>query len=183
MLDEHLCVVYANVARRICSQWALTNPAGIRSRNCSRIPNALRAAAASLARAYEACAGHEIELMASAQAQRDPTVLDITVTPLEGQVTGTHLLLELVDARVRQRIARESEMLSRLDGSRLMISQLAHEIKNPLGGLRGAAQLLDRELHDGALKEYTAVIINEADRLRALVDSMLAPARAPQMER
>ena len=66
-------------------------------------------------------------------------------------------------------------MLSRLDGSRLMIRQLAHEIKNPLGGLRGAAQLLDRELHNGALKEYTTVIINEADRLRALVDSMLGP--------
>jgi two-component system nitrogen regulation sensor histidine kinase GlnL len=71
-------------------------------------------------------------------------------------------------------------MLSRLDGSRLMIRQLAHEIRNPLGGLRGAAQLLDRELHDGSLKEYTAVIINEADRLRALVDSMLGPSRLPQ---
>ena len=73
-------------------------------------------------------------------------------------------------------------MLSRLDGSRLMMRQLAHEIKNPLGGLRGAAQLLDRELHDGALKEYTTVIINEADRLRALVDSMLGPARPPRKE-
>ena len=107
-------------------------------------------------------------------------MVDVTVTPLEGQVTGTHLLLELADARTRQRITRESEMLSRLDGSRLMIRQLAHEIKNPLGGLRGAAQLLDRELHDGALKEYTTVIINEADRLRALVDSMLGPSRPPQ---
>ena len=108
-------------------------------------------------------------------------MVDVTATPLEGQVTGTHLLLELADARTRQRITRESEMLSRLDGSRLMIRQLAHEIKNPLGGLRGAAQLLDRELHDGALKEYTTVIINEADRLRALVDSMLGPSRPPQM--
>jgi two-component system, NtrC family, nitrogen regulation sensor histidine kinase GlnL len=108
-------------------------------------------------------------------------VVDVTATPLEGQVTGTHLLLELADARTRQRITRESEMLSRLDGSRLMIRQLAHEIKNPLGGLRGAAQLLDRELHNGALKEYTTVIINEADRLRALVDSMLGPSRPPQM--
>jgi len=109
-------------------------------------------------------------------------VVDVTVTPLEGQVTGTHLLIELADARTRQRISRESEMLSRLDGSRLMIRQLGHEIKNPLGGLRGAAQLLDRELHDGSLKEYTTVIINEADRLRALVDSMLGPSRPPQKD-
>jgi two-component system nitrogen regulation sensor histidine kinase GlnL len=104
------------------------------------------------------------------------------VTPLEGQITGTHLLVELADARTRQRLAREIEMRSRLDGSRLMIRQLGHEIKNPLGGLRGAAQLLDRELHDAALKEYTAVIIAEADRLRVLVDSMLGPSRPPQKE-
>src|SRR5580692_7574931 len=76
----------------------------------------------------------------------------------------------------------ESEMLSRLDGSRLMLRQLGHEIKNPLGGLRGAAQLLDRELHDGSLKEYTTVIINEADRLRVLVDSMLGPVSPPQKD-
>ena len=60
-----------------------------------------------------------------------------------------------------------------------MIRQLVHEIKNPLGGLRGAAQLLERELSDGALREYTGVIIGEADRLTALVDSMAGPTRPP----
>jgi len=80
----------------------------------------------------------------------------------------------------RQRISRENDLLARLDGSRLMIRQLAHEIKNPLGGLRGAAQLLERELQEAALKEYTRVIIGEADRLTALVDSMAGPSRAPQ---
>jgi two-component system nitrogen regulation sensor histidine kinase GlnL len=130
----------------------------------------------------EPYAGHEIALVSRAtQTHREPVVVDVTVTPLEGQVTGTHLLIELADARTRQRISRESEMLSRLDGSRLMLRQLGHEIKNPLGGLRGAAQLLDRELRDGGLTEYTTVIINEADRLRALVDSMLGPSRPPQM--
>jgi two-component system nitrogen regulation sensor histidine kinase GlnL len=64
-----------------------------------------------------------------------------------------------------------------MDGSRLMIRQLAHEIKNPLGGLRGAAQLLDRELQSETLHEYTNVIITEADRLAALVDSMAGPNR------
>lgn len=52
---------------------------------------------------------------------------------------------------------------------------LAHEIKNPLGGLRGAAQLLEQELTDKALKEYTRIIIHEADRLRNLVDRMIGP--------
>jgi two-component system nitrogen regulation sensor histidine kinase GlnL len=66
-----------------------------------------------------------------------------------------------------------------LGGSRLMVRQLAHEIKNPLGGLRGAAQLLERELLDPSLREYTRVIISEADRLTNLLDSMLGPGRPP----
>ena len=60
-----------------------------------------------------------------------------------------------------------------------MVRQLAHEIKNPLGGLRGAAQLLERELLDPALREYTRVIISEADRLTNLLDCMLGPGRPP----
>src|SRR5690606_28425696 len=79
----------------------------------------------------------------------------------------------------RHRISRDNDMLARLDSSRLMIRQLAHEVKNPLGGLRGAAQLLERELPDERLKEYTGVIIGEADRLAALVDSMTGPSRPP----
>jgi two-component system nitrogen regulation sensor histidine kinase GlnL len=181
MLDEHLCVVYANVGAQDLLGVSLNQSRGRPIQELFRDATALRALLRRSLEHIEACAGHEIELLAVGAPSRDPTVLDITVTPLEGQVTGTHLLLELIDARVRQRITRESEMLARLDGNRLMIRQLAHEIKNPLGGLRGAAQLLDRELHDRALKEYTEVIINEADRLRALVDSMLAPTRAPQM--
>src|SRR6185503_9149822 len=68
---------------------------------------------------------------------RETRVLDITVTPLEGQVTGTHLLLELTDDTQRSRISRENDLIARLDSSRMMIRQLGHEIKNPLGGLRG----------------------------------------------
>jgi two-component system nitrogen regulation sensor histidine kinase GlnL len=59
---------------------------------------------------------------------------------------------------------------------------LAHEIKNPLGGLRGAAQLLERELPDEALTEYTQIIIEEADRLQNLVNNMLGPNRVPEMK-
>src|SRR5690606_12146089 len=78
----------------------------------------------------------------------------------------------LTDATQRQRISRDNQILADMDASRLMVRQLAHEVKNPLGGLRGAAQLLDKELANPALREYTAVIISEADRLAALVDSM-----------
>jgi len=104
-------------------------------------------------------------------------VVDVTATPLEGQVTGTHLLLELPMPAHASASRARAKMLSRLDGSRLDDRQLAHEIKNPLGGLRGSAQLLDRELHNGALKEYTTVIINEPTGCVPLVDSMLGPSR------
>lgn len=78
------------------------------------------------------------------------------------------------------RISREEQLHSQDAASRALVRGLAHEIKNPLGGLRGAAQLLDRRLGDAALREYTSVIIAEADRLGALVDAMLGPTRPPQ---
>lgn len=180
VLDSQLCVVYANVGAQDLLAVGLNQARGHPITELFEESQALDLLLRRSLERGEPYAGHEISLTSSAkQGHREPVVIDVTVTPLEG-LTGTHLLIELADARTRQRISRESEMLSRLDGSRLMIRQLGHEIKNPLGGLRGAAQLLDRELHDGSLKEYTAVIINEADRLRALVDSMLGPSRLPQ---
>jgi len=104
---------------------------------------------------------------------REVTV-DCTVTPL---TTGgaTELLMEwaLVDRLLR--LAREEKMLDQHATSRALIRGLAHEIKNPLGGLRGAAQLLERELPNKELTEYTRIIIREADRLRGLVDRMAGP--------
>ncbi len=180
ILDRQLCVVYANVGAQDLLAVGLNHARGRPITELFTDPEALYRILHFALERMEICSGHEIALMPLGKpGHRDPVIVDVTVTPLEGQITGTHLLIELADARARQRITRESEMLSHLDGSRLMIRQLGHEIKNPLGGLRGAAQLLDRELH-GGLKEYTTVIINEADRLRALVDSMLGPSRPPQ---
>jgi two-component system nitrogen regulation sensor histidine kinase GlnL len=183
MLDSQLCVVYANVGAQDLLAVGLNQARGHPLTELFEDPQSLvQLLRRALAR-NEPYAGHEIALVSRAtQTHREPVVVDVTVTPLEGQVTGTHLLIELADARTRQRISRESEMLSRLDGSRLMLRQLGHEIKNPLGGLRGAAQLLDRELRDGGLTEYTTVIINEADRLRSLVDRMLGPSSPPKKD-
>jgi len=105
-------------------------------------------------------------------------VLDCAVTQIViGQ--APRLLLEIEDITQHRRLTRENALLAQLGGSRLMVRQLAHEIKNPLGGLRGAAQLLERELLDPGLREYTRVIISEADRLTHLLDSMLGPGRPP----
>jgi len=92
---------------------------------------------------------------------------------------GDTVLLEITDTTRQQRITRETALLAQLDGNRLMVRQLAHEIKNPLGGLRGAAQLLERELPTDTVRDYTRLIIREADRLRALVDNLLGPGSLP----
>lgn len=97
--------------------------------------------------------------------------VDCTLTPLpDGR---TVLELEPLDQQLR--LARENRLLSEQRAIRELLRGLAHEIRNPLGGLRGAAQLLDRELAEPHMKEYTSVIIGEADRLRALVDGLLTP--------
>ncbi|UTA48477.1 nitrogen regulation protein NR(II) [Simiduia sp. 21SJ11W-1] len=102
--------------------------------------------------------------------------VDYTVTPIN-QPNG--LLIEIQPLDRLLRISREEALLSAQDTSRNLVRGMAHEIKNPLGGIRGAAQLLARELDDGGLKEYTQVIIEEADRLRNLVDRMLGPRQPP----
>ena len=106
-------------------------------------------------------------------------ILDCAVTQITLGQDQFRLLLEIEDITQHRRLTRENALLAQLGGSRLMVRQLAHEIKNPLGGLRGAAQLLERELLDPALREYTRVIISEADRLTGLLDSMLGPGRPP----
>ena len=106
-------------------------------------------------------------------------ILDCAVTEVILGNDSRKLLLEIEDITQHRRLTRENALLAQLGGSRLMVRQLAHEIKNPLGGLRGAAQLLERELLDPALREYTRVIISEADRLTSLLDSMLGPGRPP----
>jgi two-component system nitrogen regulation sensor histidine kinase GlnL len=106
-------------------------------------------------------------------------ILDCAVTQITLGQDNYRLLLEIEDITQHRRLTRENALLAQLGGSRLMVRQLAHEIKNPLGGLRGAAQLLERELLDPALREYTRVIISEADRLTHLLDSMLGPGRPP----
>ena len=90
------------------------------------------------------------------------------------------VLLELQDNTMHLQIQRENRLMEQHGVGRTIARQLAHEIKNPLGGLRGAAQLLARRLSDAKLRQFTDVIIRESDRLVALVDTMLGPARPIQ---
>ena len=101
--------------------------------------------------------------------------LNFSATPMieNGQLSSILVELQQVDRHLR--ITKEEQLLAQQNTSRMLARGLAHEIKNPLGGLRGAAQLLDLELEDPELKEYTQIIIAESDRLQDLMDKMLGP--------
>lgn len=105
--------------------------------------------------------------------------VDYAVTPVPEPGQRISLILELQPLDRLLRISRDEGILSSQENTRALVRGLAHEIKNPLGGLRGAAQLLARELPDSGLKDYTNIIIEEADRLRNLVDRMLGPHKVP----
>lgn len=119
---------------------------------------------------------HEITLVT---ADSHPLSVSCTVTPVE--IDGVSLVLEFHQIDKQLKIAREERMLIQQQANRELLRNLAHEIKNPLGGLRGAAQLLERELPRPGLREYTQVIIQEADRLQKLMDRLLTPSHLPHL--
>lgn len=113
---------------------------------------------------------------------RVPLQVNMTVTPLEDP--DNPVLIELRENVQQLKLDREERLLDQSQANKELIRNLAHEIKNPLGGIRGAAQLLELELPGQGLKdlrEYTQVIIKESDRLQTLVDRLLAPHRRPQI--
>ena len=112
----------------------------------------------------------------------EPKVVDIAITPqlTENQQRGLLIEIEALDRPLR--IAKDEAILAQQEHARSLLRGLAHEIKNPLGGIRGAAQLLEKQLGNPELHDYTSIIIQEADRLRELIDRMLGPLTKPARE-
>ena len=108
----------------------------------------------------------------------EPLHLDCTVTPVEAG--SIRLLLEFRHIDQQLKAAREERLAEQQQANRELIRNLAHEIKNPLGGIRGSAQLLERELTQPQLREYTQVVIKEADRLQELMNRLLSSHRLMQ---
>jgi len=119
----------------------------------------------------------EHDLTLSTHANTGKFHLSCTATPLQGHQYALLLEFHTIDRPLK--LAREEQMLDQTQANRLLLRNLAHEIKNPLGGIRGAAQLLEHELEKPALREYTQVIIKEADRLRTLMEKLLTPQHVP----
>ncbi len=112
--------------------------------------------------------------------QRDHLQIDVVCRIAPFTDVRDRVIAEFYDATQLRQLDREKALIRQRSVSQRIIRQLAHEVRNPLGGLRGAAQLLERKLDAPELKEYTRVIIAEADRLKALTEDLLGPVRPAQ---
>jgi two-component system, NtrC family, nitrogen regulation sensor histidine kinase GlnL len=115
------------------------------------------------------------------RAQPDTGELPVHVIVTQVDFEPDCALVEMLEIEQQTKQDREERAWGQVRANKELIRNLAHEIKNPLGGIRGAAQLLAMELEAPELTEYTQVIVHEADRLQALVDRLLAPHRRAQV--
>ena len=123
--------------------------------------------------------GQRKQIMELRRVGREP--LPVRVVAAVQFVANIPLVLEVTEIEQQLKVDREERQIGLTEANRELLRNLAHEIKNPLGGVRGAAQLLEAELATNEQREYTRVIIAEADRLHALVDRLLMPHRAPRV--
>ncbi|MDQ2917191.1 MAG: nitrogen regulation protein NR(II) [Pseudomonadota bacterium] len=178
LLDDARRVVYANPAAENLFELSRRKFAG---RTLAELFDACPTLEAAIDKAIGGGASYTEQELELAPSGRPQLHLACTVSPVDAGEAALVLELRRIDRQLK--IAREERLLEQQQANRELIRSLAHEIKNPLGGIRGAAQLLERELDRATLVEYTQVIITEADRLRALVNRLLGPHRAPAYQR
>jgi two-component system nitrogen regulation sensor histidine kinase GlnL len=177
LLDAAQVVRYINPAAENLLAMSAKNIVGMAIDRVLTEPGPLVAAVIYAAENNSSHTQHELPL---SLAGRSRIEVSCTVTPVE--IAGIDgFLIELSPLHQQLRIAREERLMDQSTQTRELIRNLAHEIKNPLGALRGAAQLLDRELERPGLHEYTQVIMKEADRLQSLMDRLLTPHRLPHV--
>ena len=176
--DDERRLVYANAAAENLFELSRRTLTG---RTLSELFGPCRALEAAIERACASGASYTEQEVTLTPPGRSPLHLACTASRVDAP--GVALLLELRPIDHALRIAREERLAEQQQANRELIRSLAHEIKNPLGGIRGAAQLLEMEIEERSLGEYTQVIITEADRLRSLVNRLLGPHRAPAFRR
>jgi two-component system, NtrC family, nitrogen regulation sensor histidine kinase GlnL len=168
-------VLYANAALEDALGISRRAIEGSRLQDCFSEPHILR-------NALEGADGNEFAaLRYDAWLKRlNHDLLPVHVVVAQTDRKG-EIIVELLPQEQQARQDREERLIDQAQANKELIRNLAHEIKNPLGGIRGAAQLLEMEIDSKDLKEYTQVIIHEADRLQTLVDRLLAPHRRPHV--
>jgi two-component system, NtrC family, nitrogen regulation sensor histidine kinase GlnL len=174
LLDAKLRLVYANPMAEQLFELSLRNVIGLTLPQIFAEADDLITIAASALQQQSGFLEHALALKG---LHGQTFHLSCTATPVEAGAAA--LLLEFQQLSHKLKIAREERIEHEQQQNRQLIRSLAHEIRNPLGGIKGAAQLLERELDRRDLREYTQVIVKEADRLQALMDQLLAPQRIP----
>jgi two-component system, NtrC family, nitrogen regulation sensor histidine kinase GlnL len=176
-LDEHFVVRYANPA---AENLLATGAKSLLGQPFLQLFAERAELERALAEALTTHWDYSAQNVTYSRAGREPLPLACTMTRIDARECA--LLAELRPIEEQLRHAREERLVFEQQANRELIRNLAHEIKNPLGGLRGSAQLLEHELDKPELREYTQVIIKEADRLQRLMDRMLTPHRTPRVE-
>ncbi|MEG0008968.1 MAG: nitrogen regulation protein NR(II) [Aeromonas sp.] len=176
LMDERLCIQFVNPAAEQLLSLSERRLIGI------ELPYLLEHISLDLQR-FKQClisgqgfTDSEVTLV----VEGEPRLVEISVSPMADSQFNSEQRLMVVELRKidqQKKISQELQQHAQQQAAKELVRGLAHEIKNPLGGLRGAAQLLQKELPDPALREYTGIIIEQADRLRVLVDRLLGPQR------
>ncbi len=177
MLDARRCLVYLNPAAEMLFEVSAKRMKGESVSTLIREHEEFHEVLLEAKNSGHPFAKREAHLLVNGAKE---LAADYWVTPI--MLDGSDAVLVEIQPRDRLiRIGREEDARNQRETTRGLIRGLAHEIKNPLGGIRGAAQLLDRALPDDSLSDYTQVIIEEADRLQNLVDRMLGPRKLPEI--
>lgn len=177
LLDQDRNVVYANPGAEVVFAISANQIQGLNISQVFPDCEILHSALENAIRNHSPFREHEFVITTLRQ---NSMAVTCTVTPVD--LPPACLVLEFQQMDQQLRIAREERMLIQQQANAELLRNLAHEIRNPLGGLRGAAQLLEHELPQASLREYTQVIIKEADRLQSLMDRLLVPHRVPKYE-
>jgi two-component system nitrogen regulation sensor histidine kinase GlnL len=175
LLDEHLAIRHLNPAAENLLATSIKVLAGKPLSSVVAYSQILQTALDNALGHDWNYTGQNIELK-----RDDGEILHVNCTVSPTEAPGARLLVELWPIDQQLKATREERLIEQQQANRELIRNLAHEIKNPLGGIRGAAQLLEHELNNPDLREYTQVIIKEADRLQDLMQRLLSPHRLMQ---
>lgn len=178
VLDENINISYANLAAQSMLEQSCKQLIGI---HLSQVIIRSNVDLDQLKKAIDDSEGFSDSEVVLTFSDGRHVLADITVNSVE-RIFGAALLVELKLIDQQKRISQESQQWAQQQAARDLIRGLAHEIKNPLGGIRGAAQLLEKQIVSADLKECTQVIIEQSDRLRNLVDRLLGPNSLPSFE-
>jgi two-component system nitrogen regulation sensor histidine kinase GlnL len=180
LVDDNDRVIHLNPAAENLFRSSRKSMIGLRIDDAFIEPDDLMQAVNSARHDGASSTHHDLPLAAQHPTAPQKQSFTCTVTPYE-LPDSRGILIELLPTQQQLRLAREERMLDQTQATRELVRNLAHEIKNPLGAMRGAAQLLERELEQPEQREYTQVIMMEADRLQVLMDRMLTPHRLPML--